>query len=1059
MRMTTAGMIVLVTLPVACEEDSTPAAGSDPAGDSRGQLPERQATSSTAAIGSAGGTVRIDGGAMLTIPAEALPGDTEVSLAYRNFIEDDEATGGYGGAVLGIYEIGPHGTALAEEVTLTLPVPDLPDGYDPEFVRVMYFDGRGWIPQRIVDRGAGSISASFKHFSKIKVDYDFWSWSGRGLRIDDMRVGICGDKLKLDFKTPGATLLFAGNLIREMFGQNGHYSVGYRIALVEDGIFGDVMRTVHVYSIAVNAIFPYTISFDIPEEAGEVHAGDRIYNVRETSLRQEGDLLDWYLHQHVVVFDADGVVVSETTVPGVKIEPTDNESASTDFLLHPTRADVARSAFPVALLSEEEDYYFQIEAKTIHDGAIGSSTGDFHTDEFSVSDRPSLRCDLDEPAGSRPSPATLSISSPRAGSFHGFGTRVPFEASATDGDGRNLPDGAVRWRSDRQGLIGTGRRFNRDDLSPGIHTITVEAGARGEPTSTKQIRIHIHQPRNTPPDFVTEAPWGTPPAGREWTHDFYARDGDGDEVRYRLKRHPRGMVIDEVTGRATWTPARDDLDFHHVVVEADDQHGGTDELTFGLRAVATPNHPPRVVITDRTDTATVDGDAAEFACAYRDRDGDAVVIEWTATCGEVNEASGEPCRMRLQSDQASVCRVAVTASDGKGESRASTIVRFEAAAGRGCVPEIEVCDGEDNNCEGRVDEGGVCERPGDGEGPAGGDRRCGDGCTGQSTCGDYYEGDEHGLCGPGEICRGAGLCVHCGELGEPCCGRDAPCSGGLSCNSANPVEGSCEEPGEGEIENPVPIDCGDDCSTEMVRIAAGEFMMGSPPGEPDRDRDETLHRVEITQPFLVRATEVTQAEWEAVMGENPSQFSDCGGDCPVENVSWFDAVDFCNALSRSEGLEECYVIDGRNVTWPRGLACGGYRLPTEAEWEYAARAGTQSAYHSGDGEEALDRAGWYSENAGRTTHPVAQKERNAWGLYDVHGNVWEWAWDWYASDFYDDDAASTDPIGPPAGDSRVERGGSWGSLARNCRAAFRGRFGPGFRNNYLGFRPARSVNP
>ena len=261
-------------------------------------------------------------------------------------------------------------------------------------------------------------------------------------------------------------------------------------------------------------------------------------------------------------------------------------------------------------------------------------------------------------------------------------------------------------------------------------------------------------------------------------------------------------------------------------------------------------------------------------------------------------------------------------------------------------------------------------------------------------------------------------------------------------------DGDCVEDGE----DPFP----DDPDQGMVRIAAGEFWMGSPGDEANRGGDEERHRVGISRPYLIKATEVTQAEWEAVMGDTPSRFGDCGGSCPVETVSWYGAVEFCNALSRSEGLEECYAVSGQTVTWPRGLDCLGYRLPTEAEWEYAVRAGTDTAYHTGADAAALDRAGWYERNSGGRTHPVEQKEANAWGLYDMHGNVWEWVWDAYRQDY---EALSASDPHQDAGVSRVYRGGSWGSVAQGCRAANRSRYTPSYRSYYLGFRPARSIVP
>jgi len=243
-----------------------------------------------------------------------------------------------------------------------------------------------------------------------------------------------------------------------------------------------------------------------------------------------------------------------------------------------------------------------------------------------------------------------------------------------------------------------------------------------------------------------------------------------------------------------------------------------------------------------------------------------------------------------------------------------------------------------------------------------------------------------------------------------------------------------------------------------VRIEPGVFTMGSPADELGRNDDETQHQVTLTRAFELKATEVTQAEWRAVMGNNPSGFQDCGDDCPVEYVSWDDAIDYCNALSAQQGLAPCYDAD-RNLV---GLDCEGYRLPTEAEWEYAARAGTQTAFYTGDItnpdceplDPNLDAAGWYCGNSNRTTHPVGQKQPNAWGLYDMHGNVFEWVNDWYGE--YSPGAA-VDPVGPASGEDRVLRGGSWVNFAQFARAAYRGGSTPGFRDYDLGFRPLRAL--
>jgi formylglycine-generating enzyme required for sulfatase activity len=220
---------------------------------------------------------------------------------------------------------------------------------------------------------------------------------------------------------------------------------------------------------------------------------------------------------------------------------------------------------------------------------------------------------------------------------------------------------------------------------------------------------------------------------------------------------------------------------------------------------------------------------------------------------------------------------------------------------------------------------------------------------------------------------------------------------------------------------------------ELLRCPAFAFIMGSPADEMDRSNDETQHLVTISKPFWMGKTEVTQGQWQAVMGNNPSGFK-CN-DLPVERVSWDDAVSFCKKLTERAKAAG---------TLPAGYE---YRLPTEAEWEYACRAGSTGSF-AGTG---VDDLGWYSSNSDRKIHAVGTKQANAWGLYDMHGNVWEWCQDRY--EVYPEGAV-TDPTGPATGANRVCRGGCWLIGAKGCRAAYRGRGQPGSRNNFMGFRVA-----
>jgi formylglycine-generating enzyme required for sulfatase activity len=213
----------------------------------------------------------------------------------------------------------------------------------------------------------------------------------------------------------------------------------------------------------------------------------------------------------------------------------------------------------------------------------------------------------------------------------------------------------------------------------------------------------------------------------------------------------------------------------------------------------------------------------------------------------------------------------------------------------------------------------------------------------------------------------------------------------------------------------------------FVWCPAGTFMMGSPPDELRRDEDERQHRVTLSQGFWLAKHEVTQDQWTSVMGNNPSTFR--GPQNPVDTVSWDDCQAFIQKLNGQAGVSS--------------------RLPTASEWEYGCRAGTTSAYGFGEKRTNVDAYAWFGENSGGTTHPVGRKQANAWGLHDMHGNLWEWCQDWYGA--YSSGAV-TDPTGPDTGSARVMRGGSYGGLARRSRSAYRSFETPGRAARFIGFR-------
>ncbi len=251
----------------------------------------------------------------------------------------------------------------------------------------------------------------------------------------------------------------------------------------------------------------------------------------------------------------------------------------------------------------------------------------------------------------------------------------------------------------------------------------------------------------------------------------------------------------------------------------------------------------------------------------------------------------------------------------------------------------------------------------------------------------------------------------------------------------------------------------------LILIKGGQFRMGSPAAEPWRGTDETEHPVTVSD-FYISQYEVTQEEYQKVMGSNPSSFS--GGKLPVENVTWFDAIAYCNARSKAEGLTPAYTIDGQAVSWNRGA--NGYRLPTEAEWEYASRAGTTTPFNTETSISAKEanyyghypymiEGNYFFQNNLDTkpgeyrqkTVPAGSFSANKWGLFDMHGNVSEWCWDYYGE--YGAQAQDD----PAAGSLRVSRGGGWNDFAKHLRSAYRSSTPPDNKSPSIGIRLVRNA--
>ena len=438
---------------------------------------------------------------------------------------------------------------------------------------------------------------------------------------------------------------------------------------------------------------------------------------------------------------------------------------------------------------------------------------------------------------------------------------------------------------------------------------------------------------------------------------------------------------------------------------------------------------------------------------------------------------------------------------------------------RGAVgPVPEQCNGKDDDCDGLVDNATTGK-----QGPV--ERPCYTGSAGTKGVGECRSGIE--TCTAG---KWPGICV--GEVRpvpERCNGKDDDCDGkvnlgdfgsGASCTALG-AKGECarsywtcssgkavcvpSQPKAPVCPGLVDADCDGILDCE-VSIPAGTFTMGSPVGEPGQGTKEDQHKVTLSRGFHIWRHEVTQGEFQTLMAYNPAAFGANGSgsakgkcaktDCPVEDVSLYEAMAFCNQLSRRGGLPECFKCGTKACTvdkdckagWEKCSSgkctyrarisircelkpvygggggrdyygCRGFRLPTESEWEYAYRSGTKTAYYNGactqptGTDPNLGNIGWYRQNAGDRTHHVGKKAPNAWGLYDMAGNLWEWVWDRYG--VYPSGSV-TDPIGWGGLTSRVLRGGCWECHPDRCRAAYRSAMGPGDRLSSIGFRPCRS---
>ena len=621
-------------------------------------------------------------------------------------------------------------------------------------------------------------------------------------------------------------------------------------------------------------------------------------------------------------------------------------------------------------------------------------------------------------------PPTVSITAPEDGAHvHG---EVRVVAHATDDVGAVK----VQFFVDN-GLIAedTSAPFavtwSSDEFDEGPHTLKALAYDTASQTRADEVRVTVDR---TPPQVTLLSP---PQDGTYQDGVPLAAAASDDVLLERVDFVVDSGLVTLSVAAAPWEERLDAVGLpsgpHEVAAVAVDRAGNTASDTAGFVI----DRPPTVRIVAPLADTTVAGPVTVVVAAQDDLFVERVTL---SVDGEVAGTFDEDGQF-LWAPPA-----------GRHEYR----LRAEVTDGGGQTAADEVALTVDPCADGATEEGAGCDD--------------GDPCTTGDVCAS-------GECraGPPVVCEDGDPCTTHGC--DPVAGcREWPVADGAACPGGRCVAGRCSS---------------DAAPAGYVRIPAGSFTMGSPDDEPGHRADESPpHTVLLTAAYDLKATEVTQAEWRERMGTDPSYFAECGGDCPVEQVSWFEALAYCNALSRAEGLSECYILMGCRGTlgsggddgyWCddvsfTGPACEGYRLPTEAEWEHAYRAGSAVPFYPSEGQDgtyvypegagscsepSLGALAWFCGNSGYATHAAGTRAPNAWGLHDMAGNVWEWVSDPFGP--YPSGPV-TDPSGPSDGWERVVRGGAAGDSDDVCRAAARGQSGPNLRHYGVGFRPCRTTH-
>ena len=608
-------------------------------------------------------------------------------------------------------------------------------------------------------------------------------------------------------------------------------------------------------------------------------------------------------------------------------------------------------------------------------------------------------------------PPQAAISSPQDGQHFVPGEQVVFTGTAQDEEDGTLEGDALVWTSDHDGQIGTGTSFQRGSLSDATHVITLTAKDGDDKTGTAQITIVVNGlPTVSITSPTTGALFATDAA---ITFQGTALDGPGNPLSGASLVWFSDQDGVFGTGNSVTTDALS-ANAHIITLTATDSAGDSESVSISLFVSDAPRPAIQLPLTgdrfDRRETIVFNGTARDA------QDGvlPAASLTWSSDLDGVM-GTGSPLSTSALSQGSHV--ITLEAADLGGNIGRTTIALFVDPLSPPVVTILEPNSGTFHTSADTVTFSGQAVDEQDGA------------LTGAAL---VWRSDRQGVIGEGTLVRTADLEAGTHAITLKATDHDAEYTLATVY---------------------VTIDAPD--LAGFVRIPGGSFFMGSPTHEGGHRSEENRHQVTLTRGFYLGATEVTERAWSQIMGGPAS-------DLPVVNVTWERVVEFCNLLSVHDGLTPVYTDDDPSAVfhWVWNRDANGYRLPTEAEWEYACRAGSPTAFANGDimnvacADTNLAKIGWYCGNSGGL-HPVGTASvANAWGLRDMHGNVWEWCWDFRAA--YPT-TAETDPLGPPTGVYRVRRGGSYESHAEYCRSANRSASAPYEADSNRGFRLARNV--